>query len=165
VTVRCTRRSLNDSDDTRCCINTIWPPEDEQDIVRNMYMYRIVINVLKICASSWSLAKVMDGNISLKPSWNFRRFRSCRENQNTNFIFSISFSWKSSLFFFFLENTVQPYRPQMTIRRMRCACWITKASVRHSEYNSFGFSTVTVVTWTRLSVTFYIACPVSSSNA
>jgi hypothetical protein len=26
------------SDDTRCCINTIWPPEDEQDIARNMYM-------------------------------------------------------------------------------------------------------------------------------
>ena len=30
--------SLTDSDDTRCCINTIWPPEDEQDIARNMYM-------------------------------------------------------------------------------------------------------------------------------
>jgi len=23
---------------TRCCINTIWPPEDEQDIARNMCM-------------------------------------------------------------------------------------------------------------------------------
>jgi hypothetical protein len=46
------------SDDTRCCITTIWPPEDEQDIARNMYMYRILINLLKICASSWSLAKV-----------------------------------------------------------------------------------------------------------
>ena len=55
----CTGQSLTDSDDTRCCINTIWPPEDEQDIVRNMYMYRIVINVLKFCASSWSLAKVI----------------------------------------------------------------------------------------------------------
>jgi hypothetical protein len=28
--------SLSVSDDTRCCINTIWPPEDEQDIARNM---------------------------------------------------------------------------------------------------------------------------------
>jgi len=26
------------SDDTRCCIDTIWPPEDEQDIARNMYV-------------------------------------------------------------------------------------------------------------------------------
>ena len=47
------------SDDPRCCMNTIWPPEDEQDIARNIYIYRIVINVLKICASSWSLSKVI----------------------------------------------------------------------------------------------------------
>jgi len=26
---------------------------------RNMYMYRMVINILKICASGWSLAKVI----------------------------------------------------------------------------------------------------------
>jgi len=32
----CTGLSLNESDNTRCCINTIWPPEDEQDIARNM---------------------------------------------------------------------------------------------------------------------------------
>ena len=34
----CTGRSLTDSDDTRCCINTISPPDDEQDIARNMYV-------------------------------------------------------------------------------------------------------------------------------
>jgi hypothetical protein len=33
----CTGLSLTDSDDTRCCINTICP-EDEQDIAQNMYM-------------------------------------------------------------------------------------------------------------------------------
>jgi hypothetical protein len=32
----CTGRSLTESDDTRCCINKIWPPDDEQDIARNM---------------------------------------------------------------------------------------------------------------------------------
>jgi hypothetical protein len=32
----CTEWSLTDSDDTRCCINTIWRPEDKQDIPRNM---------------------------------------------------------------------------------------------------------------------------------
>ena len=53
----CTARSLTESDDTRCCDNTIWPLEDEQDIARNMYMYRFVINVLKLCALSWSLSK------------------------------------------------------------------------------------------------------------
>ena len=35
---QCTGRSLTDSDDTICCINTIWPPEDEQDIAQNMYV-------------------------------------------------------------------------------------------------------------------------------
>jgi hypothetical protein len=34
----CTGQSLTESDDTRCCIKTIWPPEDEQDIARSMYM-------------------------------------------------------------------------------------------------------------------------------
>ena len=29
-------RSLTESDDTRCCVNTILPPEDEQDNARNM---------------------------------------------------------------------------------------------------------------------------------
>jgi len=32
----CTGRSLTESDDTRCCINAIWPPEDEQNIAQNM---------------------------------------------------------------------------------------------------------------------------------
>jgi len=36
--VHATGRSLTDSENTSCCINTIWPPEDEQDISRNMYM-------------------------------------------------------------------------------------------------------------------------------
>jgi hypothetical protein len=31
-------------------------------------------------------------------------------------------------------NIVQPGRPQMTVRRMRIACWITKATNTHSEY-------------------------------
>ena len=34
----CTKQSLTVSDDTRCCINTFWPPEDKQDIAWNMYM-------------------------------------------------------------------------------------------------------------------------------
>jgi hypothetical protein len=32
------------------------------------------------------------------------------------------------------ENTVQPDRPQMTIWRMRIACWIPKATETHPEY-------------------------------
>jgi hypothetical protein len=33
-----------------------------------------------------------------------------------------------------LKNIVQPGRPQMTIRHMRCACWIPKTTNTHSEY-------------------------------
>jgi len=61
---------------------------------------------------------------------------SCRENQNTQFVFN---NW-----FFLFENraiyeitwkyAVVPDRPQMTIWRMRIACWIPKTINTHSEY-------------------------------
>ena len=50
------------------------------------------------------------------------------------------------------ENTVQSDRPQMTIRRMRFACWISK--VTHTEvYSIYCYSTAKMVTQTRLVVT------------
>jgi len=36
------------------------------------------------------------------------------------------------------KNMVEPDRPQMTIRRMRIACWITKATDTQSEYIIFS---------------------------
>ena len=48
---------------------------------------------------------------------------------------------------------VEPDRPDMTIiPHMRLACWITRAADTHSEYVIL-FSTITMVTRTRLSVT------------
>jgi hypothetical protein len=57
--------------------------------------------------------------------------KSCRENQNTHFVFS-------NFFFFFSENPavcetmwknmVEPERSQLTVRRMCVSCWITKAT-------------------------------------
>ena len=38
----CTVQSPTESDDTRCCIDTIRPPEDEQHTARNLQ--RIVVN-------------------------------------------------------------------------------------------------------------------------
>ena len=36
----------------------------------------------------------------------------------------------------FVKNIMQPDRPQMTaIRRICCACWMTKATDTHSEYS------------------------------
>jgi len=32
------------------------------------------------------------------------------------------------------KNTVEPVRSRMTIRRMRIACWVSKATNTYSEY-------------------------------
>jgi len=59
--------------------------------------------------------------------------KSRRENHNTHFMFN-------NFFFFFRksyrlwENTVEPGKPQMTIRCMRIACWIRKTINTLSEY-------------------------------
>ena len=46
-----------------------------------------------------------------------------------NFFFEIL-----SVYEIMWKNVAEPYRPQMTIWRMLIACWITKATDRHSEY-------------------------------
>jgi hypothetical protein len=61
---------------------------------------------------------------------------SCKGNQNIHFMFSntpppprncavYEIMWKS---------IVEQGRPQMTVRCMHAACWITKATRTHSEY-------------------------------
>jgi len=67
--------------------------------------------------------------------------RRCRENQNARFVPKLPPpfpppppSRKSCRYEIMWKNVVQPDRPQMTIWRMRIACWITKATNTHSEY-------------------------------
>jgi hypothetical protein len=51
---------------------------------------------------------------------------------------------------------VEPDRSQMTTRRMRFACWITKAANTHSEYVTLLLlSTVTMVRGKPFNVTLY----------
>ena len=61
--------------------------------------------------------------------------KSCKETRNTHFLFN------NFIFFFFFENraiyemmwkNVERGRPEMTIRRMRIACWIPKATNTHT---------------------------------
>ena len=55
----------------------------------------------------------------------------------THFVFSnFSFIFFEScaVYEIMWKNMVQPDRPQMTIWRMRIACWIPKATNTHSEY-------------------------------
>ena len=52
--------------------------------------------------------------------------KSRRKNQNTHFIFS-NYYQKSCRVLGKWKNMILTDRPQMTTRRMRIACWVTKA--------------------------------------
>jgi hypothetical protein len=57
----------------------------------------------------------------------------CRENQNTQFVFSnFFFPEICTVYEIMCKIIVHPSRPQMTTWRMRIACWIPKATDTHS---------------------------------
>jgi len=59
------------------------------------------------------------------------------EEITANVLFSITFFFiveNRSVYEIMLKNIVEPYRPQMTIWRMRIACWVPKVTKTHSEY-------------------------------
>jgi hypothetical protein len=60
--------------------------------------------------------------------------KSCEENQNTHFVFSNFFFENRIVCEIMWKNVVERGRPQMTIWRMRIACWIQKTTNTHSEY-------------------------------
>jgi hypothetical protein len=61
--------------------------------------------------------------------------KSCRENKNTHFVYSNFFFSENQAFYEIMwKNSLEQGRPQMTIWRMRAACWIPKVTARHSEY-------------------------------
>jgi len=55
---------------------------------------------------------------------------SCRQNQNTHFVFSKFFS-KNRSFWYNTEKYCRGSRAQITIWRMHIACWIPKATNSH----------------------------------
>jgi len=61
-------------------------------------------------------------------------FQSCRQSQNTHFMFNNFFFSNNCTIYVIWKNTVEPGRPQMTVWRMHIACWIPKATNTHSEY-------------------------------
>ena len=99
----------------------------------------------------------------------------CRENQNTHFVFS-NLKKNCAVYEIMWKNIAERGRPQMTIWRMRIACWVTEATkmtVRrfhtacwltnatktYSKYVTLSaFSTARMVTRTRLNVTLYVHC-------
>ena len=85
--------------------------------------------------------------------------KSCRENQNTHFVFNNFFSDNRAVYDITWKNMVQPGRPQMKIWRMRIACRITNAT-RHTFRirNTYFFCTAPLVTLTRLNITLHLHC-------
>jgi hypothetical protein len=65
--------------------------------------------------------------------------KSCRENQNTHFVFSNFFHENRAFYDIMWENIVDRARPQITIWRMRIACWIRKATNTLRLYNTYAF--------------------------
>ena len=59
--------------------------------------------------------------------------KSCRENQNTHFVCSNSFFENCADYEKMWKNTVERFWPQMTMWRMRIACWIPQAINTHSD--------------------------------
>ena len=85
--------------------------------------------------------------------------KSCRENRNTHFVFNKFFFSKIAPFCEIMwKNIVERDGPQMTIWHMRSACWIPKAKNALRIYNTYCFSTATIVAGTRLIVTSYVNC-------
>jgi hypothetical protein len=59
--------------------------------------------------------------------------KSCGE-KSKHFMFSGPFFKNLAVYEIMWKNVLQPIRPQMTIWRMRIACWTPKATDTFSEY-------------------------------
>jgi len=64
----------------------------------------------------------------------FPERESCKENQNTHFVFNISFLENRAVYEIMWKHIVECGRSRMTIWRMSVACWIAKATNTHSQY-------------------------------
>ena len=101
-------------------------------------------------------------SISLNTSQNEKSFRQLLQRKSKH---SYYFSEPPPFFFvnrafcdIMWKNMVQSADVNTT-RRMCFACWITKATDKHSEYViALGFSTATICTGTRLNCTLYVHC-------
>jgi hypothetical protein len=86
-------------------------------------------------------------------------YKICRKIKTHFYVKTCFFSRKSFSLWDNVENIVKPGRPPMTIWRMRIACWIPTATDTLGVCNIYYcFSTTTVVTRTRISVTLNVHC-------
>jgi len=60
--------------------------------------------------------------------------KSCKENDNTQFMFIIFFLENRDIYEIMWKNNVERGRPQMTEWHMRIPCWTTKTHKQNMEY-------------------------------
>ena len=83
--------------------------------------------------------------------------KSCRDNQNTHFVFSNFFFLENLVVYGIMwKNIVEPDRPQTTKRLMRISCWVPKATNTHSDCVIRIAFPATLLKLGRLSVTLCI---------
>jgi hypothetical protein len=75
--------------------------------------------------------------------------KSCRENQNTRFVFQKFLPENRTVYEIMWKNMGKPCRPQVTVWRTRIACWIHTLRI----CDTYCFSIATVVTRMHLYVT------------
>jgi len=84
------------------------------------------------------------------------------EKIKTHFVFRNFFFENRAIYEIMWKNIVQRCRPQMTIWRMRIACWIPMARHKHTHTlklcNTRCFYTAAMVARTRLNITLYVHC-------
>ena len=76
----------------------------------------------------------------------------CRQNQNTHFMFNNIFSENLAFCELMWKCVLDSDMPQMIIRRIRNACWITEATGTHRICITNCFFKIKIVTPTLLSV-------------
>jgi hypothetical protein len=82
--------------------------------------------------------------------------KSCRENQNTHFIFSNFFN--CSVYEVMWKNTVELDRPHVTVWHMCIACWVPKTTNTLTICSIYCFLTATVVEKMCFNVALYVRC-------
>ena len=83
-------------------------------------------------------------------------FQTKMHRKSKHILYSVTLSRKSCRLWEKVEKIIlEPDKPQMTIWRMRTACWITKARDTLRICKSYYFSTATMVKRTRLNVALY----------
>ena len=91
--------------------------------------------------------------------------KSCRENQNTHFVFSSVFFLENlTACEIIWKNIVERGRPQIKIWRINIACGIPKAIHTFKLCNTHCSSTVTITARSHFSVTLNVHCLSCSSS-